>query len=61
MADRMFRNGAIALFVKLTMASPAGNAKPFWLSATATSTPYLSKRKSIDAIELTPSTNNKAG
>ena len=44
-----------------TMARPVGSMKPFWLPVTATSTPHSSMRKSIEAIELTPSTRRSAG
>ena len=40
---------------------PGGNISPFWEPVTAQSTPHSSMRKSIDAIDDTPSTNNSAG
>ena len=43
------------------MARPVGSMKPFWLPVTATSTPHSSMRKSMQAIELTPSTRSSAG
>ena len=52
---------AIALSEKPTIARPAGSMKPFCEPVTATSTPHSSKRKSIEAIELTPSTKSSAG
>ena len=43
------------------MASPVSSMKPFWEPLTAKSTPHSSMRKSMLAIELTPSTMSNAG
>ena len=46
---------------KHTSAMPAGNMKPFCEPDTATSTFHSSMRKSMLAMELTPSTISMAG
>jgi hypothetical protein len=43
------------------MPRPAGSINPFWEPQTARSTPHSSIRKSMLAIELTPSTMSRAG
>ena len=52
---------ARARFEKHTMAMPAGSMKPFCEPDTATSTFQASMRKSMLAMELTPSTISSAG
>jgi hypothetical protein len=52
---------SIALGLMQSTASPVGSMKPFCEPATAMSTPHSSMRKSMLAIELTPSTNSMAG
>ena len=52
---------AAAFWLTATMPSPAGSMRPFWEPVTAQSTPHSSMRKSMLAIELTPSTMRSAG
>ncbi len=50
-----------AFALAATMARPVGSMKPFCEPETARSTPHSDMRKSIEAIELTPSTIRSAG
>jgi hypothetical protein len=50
-----------AFWLAQTMPSPAGSMSPFCEPVTARSTPHSSIRKSMLAIELTPSTMSSAG
>jgi hypothetical protein len=55
------RGGADGLGAEGDDGEAGGSMKPFWLPVTAQSTPHSSMRKSIEAIELTPSTMRSAG
>ena len=52
---------ASAFWLAHTMPRPAGSMSPFCEPVTARSTPHSSIRKSMLAIELTPSTKSSAG